>query len=226
MADGAVSGGIYAGNGGFPPFIGGNAASRVQAHGHGQRCFRTHAHGHDQHIEGNGLATAQQRFPRGIARHAVPQAEGHALLLHMGLHHGGCLRVQNGRQDLRRQVHHGSLPHQVPDSLQALHANQSRAHNEHSAFPGQRRFQLPGICQGHEGVVCHGFQALRRGHKGTSAGGQQQPVIHGGRAVAAGNRMRLQVHRRGLHPQADIHAVFPVEVRATVAHAPLIRFSF
>ena len=144
----------------------------------------------------------------------------------MGLHHGGCLRVQNGRQDLRRQVYHGGLPHQVPDSLQALHANQSRAHNEHSAFPGQRRFQLPGVCKGHEGVIGHGFQSLRWRHKGTSAGGQQQLVIHGGRAVAAGNRMRLRVHRRGFHPKADIHAVFPVEVRATIAHAPLIRFSF
>ena len=59
VADGAVSGGIYAGNGGCPPVSGGNAASRVQAHGHSQRCCRAHAHGHDQHIEGNGLATAQ-----------------------------------------------------------------------------------------------------------------------------------------------------------------------
>ena len=168
---------------------------------------RAHAHRHHQYVEGHLPAALHGGLAGGQLHRAVPQQEGHVLLLNMLLHQGGGFLVQDGGKNLIRQIRHGHAGAQVADALQALQADQARAHNQHPAVGGQIGPKLPRILEGHEGVVLHRIDTLDGRHKWPGAGGQQQAVVGHNAAVGAGNSPGVLVDGGDLHPPAEFHPV-------------------
>ena len=155
--------------------------------------------------------------------HAVAQHKRHALLFDMLLHHGSRFSIQNGRQNLRREIDHRHVAAQMADTLQALQPNETRAHNQHPALRLQRGPESPRILQRHEGVVGNLLQSLGGRHEGSRARGKQQPVIGGHTAVGGGDGLVFFVNGKSLDALSEIHTLQLVKILAAVAHTRFVR---